>query len=119
MLFEILFDIIGALLGPILSLIGIVAIPIAIIGLVGFFLRILLEYTSFKSHQKKNGYANRYRNPTRPDVYRPCDNMRRCSNCDQSVRSDKEGSNWYCQKHQIDVHGHYVCNNYHSTILDP
>ncbi len=53
MLFEILFDIIRALLGPLLSLIGIIAIPITIIGLVCFFLRILLEYASFKSCQKR------------------------------------------------------------------
>ena len=114
MLFEILFDIIGSLLRPFFSLIGAVIIPVTIIGLV----HLLFEYTSFRPNQKSD-YDDRYKNPSRPDAYRSSDSIIRCSTCNHSIRSNSEGADLYCQKHQVDVLGHYVCNNYHSVLLDP
>lgn len=118
MLFEILFDIIGSLLRPFFSLIGAVIIPVTIIGLVYLFVHLLFEYTSFRPNQKSD-YDDRYKNPSRPDAYRSSDSIIRCSTCNHSIRSNSEGADLYCQKHQVDVLGHYVCNNYHSVLLDP
>ena len=119
MILKILFDIIGAFLDPIFSIIKIIVVPLMLIALAGFFIRLLFEYSSLKSYEKKNGYDSRYKEPSHPNGYRISEDMFRCSNCDYSTRSYKEGEYWYCQRHQIDVHSNYVCDNYHTVIFDP
>lgn len=60
---------------------------------------------------------DRYQNSSRPDGYRQSEDFFKCSNCDFSIRSNQEGANWYCQKHQVDVADWSVCDNYHTSIV--
>lgn len=116
---EILFDIISALLSPFISLIGFLLIPVLIIGLIT--LAIWLIYTWHLTKRINELYGDRYQNPTHPDGYRAIgpDEFFACGTCDFSCRSTREDSKLYCQRHQLDVSKNWICNNYHTAILDP
>ena len=116
--FEIIFSIIGTLLGPMLSLVWLAALPILVIAILGLSIRLVFEYISLSFYQKRHNPVSRYQKPSRPDNYRASENRLRCSNCDYTIRSTREELDWYCQKHQVDVSSDCVCNNYHSVILD-
>lgn len=118
-LFEILFDIIGAFLSPFISLIGFLLIPVLIIGLIA--LGIWLIYARYILRKTNELYGFRYQNPTHPDGYRATgpDDFFTCGTCDFSCRSTRENAKLYCEKHQLDVSTKWVCDNYHTAILDP
>lgn len=93
-----------------------IVLPIGIIILVISGIVIAVKFLKMKGHLDST--AARYQNPTQPDGYRVSDGNFMCSNCDYSCRSTSENKEWYCQKHQIDTEGTYVCDNYHTCLFN-
>ena len=116
-MFRIIFDILHGLLPPLLRLFLGIGIPVFIIGVICFVIKLLNEYAFFQMNHKKNKDGDSYQNPSRPDNYRFSEDICKCSNCDHSIRSMKEGA-CYCQNHQVNVSPTHICDNYHSAIFD-
>lgn len=108
-IFETVFSFIDNLICNFLLPIVIIVLIIAVI--VGVF-------NFFQAKEYIDTVSSRYQNPTRPEGYRVSTEMIKCSNCDHSCRSYNEGQEWYCQKHQIDTRGDYVCADYHTCLFD-
>lgn len=135
-MFTIIFDIVGALVSPFISLFGVFLILAVVIGAV-WFLIILLSSRIQPSEAEKDSLI-RYQNSRTPAGYRICVSYERtswspsCYYCPHSketyaehgacIKTDviTQAEEWiantvYCSKYDIDVRSYYTCDMRYST----
>lgn len=135
-MFTIMFDIMGALFSPFISLLSVFLIFAAAIGAV-WFLIILIPSHIHPSEAEKD-YLTRYQNSRIPAGYRICVSCEQpswspsCYYCPYSKETYEEhgaciktdiitqAEEWitntvYCSKYDIDVRSYYTCDMRYST----
>lgn len=130
-MFTIIFDIIGALISPFISLLGTLLIPVIIIGAVLLLFVLLLPRIHPTKAEKDR--LTRYQNSRTPVGYRRCVSFEHpswspsCYYCPYSKETYEEhgacikvdritqAEEWitntvYCSKYDIDVYSYYTCD---------
>lgn len=96
-------------------------LPILIIIAI-WFVALYIKVKKVEGMNTNQDGTKRYSNPSKPTRYRVSSNSggvpQSCSNCDHACRSYTEGEDWYCQKHQVDIKGDHVCDEYYNVIFD-
>lgn len=132
----IIFDIIGALISPFVSLLGAILVPVIVIG--GILLLIMLLLSNIRSFETKEKGQTRYQNSHTPAGYRICVSYEQpswspsCYYCSHSKETYEEHGTCiktdtitqtgeritntvYCSKYDIDVCSYYTCDMRYSS----
>lgn len=124
-IFDIIFQLAGAVIKLIFGMIWVIIKHFWWLILIIIAIWLVNLYNKLKiveGMDSNQDGTKRYSNPSKPTGYRVSSNSegvpQSCSNCGHSCRSYTEGEDWYCQKHQVDVKGAYVCDEYYNVIFD-